>query len=315
MFVIASMGANENSLSRCQDYHPLTSSAGRALQMNIRFSFKERVIAPGALALVCLTPILACARIPGGLPDFPTAKDAVQSAPLARNSEQSPQAGGQQDPNSQPGSVTANRLASKPPKITYDEDGQLTIVAENSPLSEVMSALRAAIGADIDLPPSIARQRIWVRLGPGPARKVLRDLLDNTELDYVIQASDSDPDGIKSVLLTLRTKAGEAGVNGSRVARVTNRKNPATGSSPSEEPDQDSPAPVESATVSDPAPAAPLSPTAEAQSAASSGQPSAGVPESSSSRSEQMIQQLQSMYQQRRQMQTQQNQKPPSNNN
>jgi hypothetical protein len=285
--------------------------------MDIRNSFRERVILPGTLALVCLTPILACARIPARSQDFPTAQDAVQSAPIARNSEQIPHSGGRQDPNSQPGPVASDRTESKPPQITYDEQGQLTIIAENSRLSEVMSALRAAMGADIDLPPSVARQGIWVRLGPGPARKVLRDLLDNTELDYVIQASDTDPDGIKSVLLTLRTKAGESAVNGSRMARVTDRKNPAKGSSPSEEPDQDSPAPVESAAVSDTAPAAPPLPPADAQSAASNVQLSPEVRDPSLSRpaagasSEQMIQQLQSMYQQRRQMQLQQGQKPP----
>jgi len=321
MFGIAPTGANRNGLKGWQENYPLSSAAGRALLMVIRNSFTERAILPGALALVCLTPILACARIPARSQDFPTAKDAVQSAPMAQNSEQIPQAGGRQDPSSQQGTVAADRVESKPPQITYDEQGQLTIIAENSRLSEVMSALRVAMGADIDLPPSVARQRIWVRLGPGPARKVLRDLLDNTELDYVIQASDADPDGIKSVLLTLRTTASESGVNGSRMARVTDRKNPAKGSSLSEEPDQDSPAPVESAAVSDPAPAAPPLPAADAQSAANNVQPAPGVSDSSLTRptagtsSEQMIQQLQSMYQQRRQMQLQQSQKPPSNNN
>jgi len=288
--------------------------------MDFRSSFKGRVIVPGVLGLVCLTPLLACAKIPAALPDFPKANDPAQAVTKARNSEPSPLAGEQQDPNSQSGSVTADTLVSKPPQITYDEDGQLTIIAENSRLSEVMLALHAAMGADIDLPPSVARQRIWVRLGPGPARKVLRELLDNTELDYVIQASDNDPEGIRSVLLTLRTKPGDSRVNGSQVARGTNRKSLAPGSKPTEDPDQDSPVPVESAAVSDTAPAESPTTPADAQPSASNVQSATGVSEPSLTRpspgtsSEQMIQQLQSMYEQRKKLQLQQSQKPPLNN-
>lgn len=287
--------------------------------MDIHSSFKESATVLGALALVCLAPLFVSARIPAGLPGCRTVQDPIQAASLSLASEQSPQAGEQQDPNSQPRSLTTERMVSKPPQITY-EDGQLTIVTENSPLSEVMSALRAAMGTDIDLPASVATQRIWVRLGPGPARRILRDLLDSTELNYVIQASDTDEQGIRSVLLTLRSKTDEQGVPGSRVARGMSRRNLPVSPSPVEAPEQDSSTPAESAAVSDAAPAGAPSPPTGAQSAASKLPSVPGVSEPSLSRpsagsSEQMIQQLQSMYQQRRQMQTQQNQKPPSNNN
>jgi hypothetical protein len=140
-------------------------------------------------------------------------------------------------------------------------------------------------------------------------------------LDYVIQASDNDPEGIRSVLLTLRTKSTEPRVNGSQVARGTNRKSLAPGSKPTDDPDQDSPVPVESAAVSDTAPAVSPTTPADAQPSASNVQSAPAVSESSLTRpspgtsSEQMIQQLQSMYEQRRQLQMQQNQKPPANNN
>ena len=280
--------------------------------MSLHSRFEEKVIASGLLALVCLGPLFASTKIPAGLPDCRTAQDPLQ----ATASAQASQPGEQQDPNSQPQSLTAERVVSKPPQITY-EDGQLTIVAENSPLSEVMSALRAAMGADVDIPASVARQRIWVRLGPGPARKVLRDLLDNTELDYVIQASDTDAQGIRSVLLTLRSKTSEQGIQETRVARGTSHKSLPGNSDPAEIPEQDTSAPAESAAVSDTAPAAP----AAAQPAVAKLQSASGVSESSLSRpsagtsTEQMVQQLQSMYQQRKQIQLQQNQKPPSNMN
>jgi hypothetical protein len=315
VFEIAPVVADRSGLNGCQVHQHVSSSARRALWMDSNFN--GRVIAP--LALMCLAPVLVFAKIPSGFPDFRTVQNSIQAAASVQASAQNSEVGEQQDANSQPQPrpLSPERVVSKPPHITY-EDGQLTIVAENSPLSEVMSALRTTIGADIDLPASVARQRIWVRLGPGPARKVLRDLLDNTELDYVFQASESDPEGIKSVLLTLRSKTVEQGVPGSRVARSANRRDLPATSSPAEVPEQDSSAPAESAAASDTAPA--VSPSADAQTSASKVQSAQGVSEqnlirpSAGSSSEQMIQQLQSMYQQRRQLQIQQNQKPTGQN-
>ena len=187
--------------------------------MDIHSSFKGRSVVLGALVLVCLAPLFASSKIPARLPDRRAIQDPIQATASAQASAP----------------LTTERMVSKPPQITYD-DGQLTIVAENSRLSEVMSALRAAMGADIDLPASVAGQRIWVRLGPGPARSVLRDLLDNTELDYVIQASDTDLEGIRSLSLTVRSKTAEQGVPGSRVARGTSRRELPVSSNPVEAP-------------------------------------------------------------------------------
>jgi len=318
VFGIAPVAADRSGLNGCQVHQHVSSPARRALWMDIHSNFNGRVILLLALTLVCLAPVFVFAKIPSGFPDFRTVPNSIQAAASVQASAQNSEAGEQQDANSQPQPrpLSAERAVSTPPQITY-EDGQLTIVAENSPLSEVMSALRATIGADIDLPASVARQRIWVRLGPGPARKILRDLLDNTELDYVFQASESDPEGIKSVLLTVRTKAVEQGVPGSRVARSVNRRDLPATSSPSEVPEQDGSAPAESAAASDTAPA--VSPSADAQTSGSKVQSASGVSQPSLSRpgagaSEEMIQQLQSMYQQRRQLQIQQNQKPTGQN-
>jgi hypothetical protein len=289
--------------------------------MDIHSRVKDGFIASAVLALLCLSPCFVFARIPAGLPNSLTVQEPIQGSSLNGNLAQGAQAGGQQDPKLLPGTGTAEHIVSPPPQITL-EDGQLTIVAENSRLSEIMTALRTVMGADIDLPPSVARQRIWVRLGPGPARKILRDLLDNTELDYVIQASDTDPEGIRSVLLTLRSKTTEPGAPGSRVARGTSRKTlPPESSNPVEAPDEDSSTTAESAAVTNPDPAGPPPPPTDGAPRATKMPATPAVSDSSLGRpsgtgsSEQMIQQLQSMYQQRRQLQIQQNQKPPSNNN
>src|SRR6267143_726417 len=51
--------------------------------------------------------------------------------------------------------LPAAQLAPNPPRVSY-EGGQLTIIADNSELSDVLSLLKKCTGADIDFPPSAA---------------------------------------------------------------------------------------------------------------------------------------------------------------
>jgi len=231
------------------------------------------------------------------------------------------QAAPQTSPQASP--TAAEHPTVKAPQVTY-EDGQLTVIAENSSLSEVMKALRAALGADIDLPAGVVDQHIWVHLGPGPARRILRDLLDGTEFNYVMQASDSDPDGIRSVLLTPRGKSTGPETAGPP-ERTAMRMMPGhTGSEAASPTESENPSAEPVASV-DPAPAA-----VPAAPAASRAAPVNALPASlqytpgnlaSSALSpppptdpNQMIQTLQSMYEQRRQMQIQHNQKAAGQN-
>jgi len=95
------------------------------------------------------------------------------------------------------------------PQVSWD-GSQLTITADNSTLADILVAIRARTGADIDVPPTASRERIAARLGPGPARDVIGTLLSWTDFDYVIQASDTDPLGIQSVMLSPRSKSDTA---------------------------------------------------------------------------------------------------------
>jgi hypothetical protein len=213
--------------------------------------------------------------------------------------------------------LTTEQVAVKPPQITYD-DGQLTIVAENVPLSAVFDVLRRIMGVNIEMPPGAADQLIWVKSGPGPARRILRELLDGTEFDYIIQASESDVDGVRSVLLTARSKGGDTGESGGSPVRSLTH-----GAQPSSVPAADSSdvdiAPVESvsssgepATADSAAATSGQLPPTNVQLSSLGSKPSPGA--SAEGGSEQMIQQLQTLYQQRRQMQMQQNQKLPTAN-
>jgi hypothetical protein len=104
-----------------------------------------------------------------------------------------------------------------PPKISY-VGGQLKIDALGSTLADVLTQVAALTGVKIDVPASAASERMaFVELGPGPARQILASLLSDSNFDYLIQASDADPEKIQSVLLLPREKKG-SGPNRTEVA-------------------------------------------------------------------------------------------------
>jgi hypothetical protein len=166
-----------------------------------------------------------------------------------------------------PSRPTAEQLPLSAPQVSY-ADGQLTITAENSTLTDILTAIRAQMGADIDAPPSTSREHMVVRLGPGPAREVIASLLSWTDYDYVIQAADDDPAGVKSVLVTSRPKTGAGSASaGVQMARR----------SPFSRAGETTPPPPE-APADDPVPLAPETPTetvADQQAAQPATQPQA----------------------------------------
>jgi AMIN domain-containing protein len=227
------------------------------------------------------------------------AKDSEKLA--AASQSNTPQDG--EVATSTPPPASAEKKATPPPKVTY-QDGQLTIIAENSLLSDILSALHMAMGAEIDLPPSASSERIWVRLGPGPARKVVSELLSGTDLNFVIQGSMTDADGIQSVMLTPHSEGGPG--------------NPGTSSQLQERMANLGPSgPAEPATASsDPLPPAENSPRLSPQSMIAASLTSA-VPDSvahpsppESMNSENVRQELVGLYQQRRQLQQAQQNTP-----
>jgi hypothetical protein len=190
--------------------------------------------------------------------------------------------------------------------VSYDGK-QLTIIANNSTLSDILAAVRASTGAEIDVPTSGSGERLAeVRLGPGPARQVLASLLSWTDFGYIIQASDKNPQGIQSVLLVARSK-GPAGAGGPAALASQVRPVP-TRTIPEPEPTQ----------VVTPAPEIPIAPPPgtppEVAPATLQQQPARQTLESNPAQpqyrtTEEMIQEMQGLFQQRRQIQ--QNQNPP----
>jgi len=92
-----------------------------------------------------------------------------------------------------------------PPSVKWDGK-LLTVDAENSRLSDVLIAIRDLTGATLELSVALPQERVAVHLGPGPARQIISDLLYGTQFDYIVQASDDDPDALRSVVITPRDR-------------------------------------------------------------------------------------------------------------
>ena len=173
------------------------------------------------------------------------------------------------------------------PIVTY-VNGQLTIFAENATLSQVLTLLHNAMGTEVDVPAGSASERVWAHIGPGSAHKVLSELLANTDLDYILQGSSSDPNAIHTLTLSVRSqeapKNGPAGVQSAsepRNPRFVHNPVPA----PAAEPEL-APAPQEAAAAVAPAsgapePNAPAVPPATADSAAAASSSAASSASSS----------------------------------
>jgi hypothetical protein len=98
---------------------------------------------------------------------------------------------------------TLEQQPSVAPEVLY-HGGQLTIVAKNSTMADVLAAVRRVTGSNIDRPPSGGMERVVGQWGPGTPREVLASLLNGSRYDYIILGSMSRPGAIDRVLLTPR---------------------------------------------------------------------------------------------------------------
>jgi hypothetical protein len=207
----------------------------------------------------------------------------------------------------------AEKIAAVAPKVSY-AGGQLKIEASGSTLADVLAQVAVLTGVTIDVPAGANSERMpVVELGPGPPRQILASLLSDSNFDYLIQASEADPERIQNVLVMPREKKGDAG----RAAR-----GPVVAvAAPPEAPAAESPVPPPpeaaalDANPSNPAPAgmqgdSSAAPTAPNQSGQFSllqpdgsnpAKPGALAPPATLS-PDSINQQLQQMYQQRMQM-------------
>ncbi len=98
--------------------------------------------------------------------------------------------------------VPLDSLSPVPPQVTYQNE-QLTIVAPNSTLGDILRAVRKQTGAEIDVPS--APERVVTHLGPGPARDVLAELLNGSRFNYVLLGSPTNDALLTRVVLVVKT--------------------------------------------------------------------------------------------------------------
>ncbi|HYL12809.1 MAG TPA: hypothetical protein VEV41_07225 [Terriglobales bacterium] len=92
-------------------------------------------------------------------------------------------------------------MSAVPPIVTY-QNGELTIVARNSTLSDILEAVRSKTGTDFEIPEGASEERVVSQIGPGPARDVLASLLNGSHFNYVMLGTEADPNAFAQLVLT-----------------------------------------------------------------------------------------------------------------
>jgi hypothetical protein len=177
---------------------------------------------------------IALAMLGCGLALVAVHAQTPQSKPTAHKKHTAKQAKAAPEPEPTPTPPpppppTPEQMPARPPQVTF-KNGQLTILAQNSTLADILRAVRVQTGAAIDVPPN-ATERVFSKLGPGPARDVLASLLNGSHFNYVMLGSPNDPSVIQHIILT--SKTGE----GAPPTTAANANPAAANSSPTEEPD------------------------------------------------------------------------------
>jgi hypothetical protein len=99
--------------------------------------------------------------------------------------------------------VPLDAIPAVAPQVTY-EDGLLTIVAPNSTLGDILRGVRKHTSAEIEIP-ATASERVVTRLGPGPAREVMAELLNGSRFNYILLGSPADANALVRVVLVAKT--------------------------------------------------------------------------------------------------------------
>ncbi len=121
--------------------------------------------------------------------------------------------------------VPLDAIPAVAPQVSY-QDGLLTIVAPNSTLGDILRGVRKHTSADIEIP-ATANERVVTRLGPGPAREVVAELLNGSRFNYILLGSPDNVSALVRVVLVAKTgpdnpasQPAEAGNNAAQPAEI-----------------------------------------------------------------------------------------------
>jgi hypothetical protein len=203
-----------------------------------------------------------------------------------------------------PASLTLAQKPAVAPQVKY-QNGQLSILAENSTLGDILRAVHQQTGAVVELPPN-ATERVVANLGPGPAKDVLSTLLNGSSFNYVMLGSPTNANDVNHLIVTAKASAdtvasnsAQPGFNSPQRSPFVPQNGPAvTGGAPQEDNASEADSTSDENNADEPEDQAP----AEGQSGEQAQQPNGGPAVKTP---EQLLQELQ------RQQQIQQQQQGP----
>jgi hypothetical protein len=103
-------------------------------------------------------------------------------------------------------STVADQYPAKPPRVSF-RNGQLTILAENSTLPDILTAIHQRTGAALELPTALGNERVAAKLGPASTGEVLADLLNGSRFDYIVLNRLEDPSSPERIILREKSTA------------------------------------------------------------------------------------------------------------
>ena len=131
-------------------------------------------------------------------------------APVPVSSQNSTPPGQGQTPSGQLGQQPPEPVAQtptgpalqppSPPRVSYTS-GQLTVIANNSALSDIMNAIEHATGVRVEGTRPDA-ERVFGQFGPDSPRDVLNSLFSGSKYDFILTGSLDNPGGVQTIILS-----------------------------------------------------------------------------------------------------------------
>ncbi len=113
------------------------------------------------------------------------------------------------------------QMMPSPPRVSY-AGGALTVVANNSTLTDVLKAISNITGAKVEGLTGSA-DRVYGQFGPGSPRAVLDMLLQGSHYDFILVGAVEDPEAVQQVILSPHVSTPSPGT---QTAYTPNRPNP-----------------------------------------------------------------------------------------
>jgi hypothetical protein len=127
----------------------------------------------------------------------------VQAGPTTLNGQVPATPAGQAQQAPQTEAQRPAQMPPKPPRVSY-VNGQLTVVADNSMMTDVLNGIRSSTGIKMEGLGGNA-DRVYGQFGPASPRMVIDSLLHGSHYDFIILSSLEAPDTVQRVILSPRT--------------------------------------------------------------------------------------------------------------